>query len=186
MYIGCIKDADTKMPEPRQRNIPLDINERRELDRRKQDYESQTGDTGDWGKFLGIATLAGLAALGIYAAAQATKRAPTVWQVSCPRCSALFPIHVPNPPKWRLTQVECPSCETELVIDFDLPTSTLGNGRQSNGASMGDIVYTAYCHYCRRPIELLHSDSRVNPDGVEYVTCPICGNVAMYAVLGVE
>lgn len=173
------------MTEPRQRNIPLDIKERHELDRRKQDYESRTGDTGDWGKFLSIATLAGLAALGIYAAAQATKRAPTVWQVNCPRCSAVFPIQVPNPPRWRVAQVECPNCTTELVIDFARPASTLGNGQQSNGSGMGD-VYTAYCHYCGQPVELLDSSSRVSPDGAEYLRCPTCGNVAMYALLGVE
>ena len=86
------------MPEPRQRNIPLDINERQQLDQRKQDYESRTGDRGDWGKFLGVVTLAGLAALGIYKVAHATKREPTVWQVDCPNCSTVFPIQVPNPP----------------------------------------------------------------------------------------
>lgn len=174
------------MPEPRQRNIPLNMNERRELDQRKQDYENRTGDTGDWGKFLGIVTLAGLAALGIYGLAQATKRAPTVWQVNCPYCSAVFPIQVPNPPPWRVTQVACPNCGTELVIDFARPASSLWNGHQLNGSSAGDTIYTAYCHYCGQPVELIHPSSRVNPDGVEYLRCPTCGSVAMYALLGVE
>ena len=173
------------MPEPRQRNIPLNFNERQQLDQRKQDYENRTGDTGDWGKFLGIATLAGLAALGVYTLAQATKRAPTVWQVHCPHCPTVFPIQVPNPPPWRVTQVTCPNCRTELVIDFSLTASSLSNG-QPDGLPMVDTTYTAYCHHCQQPLELVTSNSRVNPNGAEYITCPGCGEVAMYAVLGVQ
>lgn len=173
------------MAEPRQRNIPLNINERHELDKRKRDYENQTGDTGDWGKFLGIATLAGLAALGIYGLAQAIKRAPTVWQVTCPNCSVMFPIRVANPPPWRVTQVACPTCSTELVIDFARSASSLWSG-QSNSLEMEDSIYTAYCHYCQQPIELVHSASRVNPKAVEYLKCPACGSVALYALLGTE
>jgi uncharacterized C2H2 Zn-finger protein len=174
------------MTEPRQRNVPLNINERRELDQRKRDYENRTGDTGDWGKFLGTVTLAGLAALGIYALAQATRRAPTVWQVKCPSCSTMFPIQVPNPPPWRVTQVACPKCSTELVIDFDRPASTLGNEHQSNSSGAADTAYTVYCHYCRQPVELLHFTSMVNCQGAQYLRCPSCGNVATYALLGVE
>lgn len=174
------------MPEPRQRNIPLNINERRELDQRKQDYENRTGDAGDWGKFLGIATLAGLAALGVYAVAQAIKRAPTIWQVWCPHCSTQFPIQVPNPPPWRVTQVMCPTCSTELVIDFARPASSLWNGQQPDGSETVQDSYSAYCHHCGQPIQLHNSISRVNPSGVEYLRCPICGNVATYALLGVE
>ena len=175
------------MPEPRQRNIPLNINERHQLDKRKQDYQNSTGDTGDWGKFLGVVTLAGLAALGIYGLAQATRREPpTVWQVNCPHCSTAFPIQVPNPPPWRVTQVTCPRCSTELVIDFASPASSFRNGQPSNSTDVGDTTYTAYCHYCQQPIELLHSNSRVNPEGAQYLRCPTCGNVATYALLGVE
>jgi endogenous inhibitor of DNA gyrase (YacG/DUF329 family) len=174
------------MKEPRQRNIPLNINERRELDQYKEHYESLTGDTGDWGKFLSIATLAGLAALGIYSLAQATKRSATIWQVNCPNCPTEFPIQVPNPPPWRITQVVCPDCETELVIDFTKPASILLNGQQSNSNEAGDTVYTAYCPYCDQPIELGNASYGVNPRGAEYLKCPTCNNVAKYAVLGVE
>lgn len=174
------------MSEPRQRNIPLNINERRELDKRKQDYENQTGDTGDWGKFLTISTLAGLAALGIYGLAQAIKRAPTVWQVNCPSCSTVFPIQVPNPPPWRVTQVTCPECNAELVIDFTRTASSLRNGHSSQGPPMADLVYTAYCPSCNQHIEFVHSSNRVNPDGIEYLRCPHCGKVATFAVLGTE
>jgi len=174
------------MTEPRQRNIPLNINERQQLDKRKHDYENQTGDAGDWGKFLGIATLAGLAALGVYTVAQAIRREPTVWQVNCPHCTTVFPIQVPNPPPWRVTQVTCPTCDTELVIDFARSASSLQNSHQPNNADVGDIAYTAYCHFCQQPIEFVHSTHRVNPEGVEYLRCPTCGNVATYALLGVE
>ncbi len=175
------------MPEPRQRNIPLNINERQELDQRKRDYESRTGDAGDWGKFLGVVTLAGLAALGVYAVARATRREPpTIWQVNCPQCSTVFPIQVPNPPPWRITQVMCPHCNTELVIDLFKPASSLPNGSQSSNSSTEDAAYTAYCHYCKQPIELVGSSSRVNPNGVEYLKCPTCGNAALYALLGVK
>lgn len=174
------------MPEPRQRNIPLNINERYQLDKCKQDYENSTGDAGDWGKFLGTVTLAGLAALGIYALAQATRRAPTVWQVRCANCPTVFPIQVPNPPPWRVTQVACPNCSTELVIDFARPASSLRNGHGVGSSDAEDTIYTAYCHYCQQPIELVHSSGRVNPNGVEYLRCPTCGQVATYALLGVE
>jgi hypothetical protein len=174
------------MTEPRQRNIPLGIEERRRLDRHKQDYENGTGDTGDWGKFLGVVTLAGLAALGIYALARVTRREPTVWQVNCPTCLTAFPIQVPNPPPWRVNQVTCPTCHTELVIDFARLASSLQNGHQSNSADVGDTAYTAYCHFCHQPIEFVRSAHRVNPRGVEYLRCPTCRNVATYALLGVE
>ncbi len=174
------------MAEPRQRNIPLNINERRELDQRKQHYESRTGDTGDWGKFLRIATLAGLATLGVYTLAQVTKRAPTVWQVNCPRCSTVFPIQVPNPPPWRVTQVACTNCNTELVIDFAGPDSNLHNEHGVGHSNMEDAIYTVYCPHCQQPIELVQSSARVNPSGVEYLRCPTCGNMAQYALLEVE
>jgi transcription elongation factor Elf1 len=174
------------MTEPRQRNIPLDINERHKLDQHKRHYENQTGDTGDWGKFLGTVTLAGLAALGIYTLARAAKRAPTVWQVDCPLCSTMFPIQVPNPPPWRVTQVACPRCNTELVIDFAAPASSPLKGYGVNESSDRGTVYAACCHHCRQPIEVLHPGSRINSQGVEYVRCPTCGKVAIYAVLEVK
>lgn len=107
------------MPNPRQRNIPVDKDEGVELERRKQLYESKTGETGDWGKALGILTLGGLAALGIYALAKATQPTPTSWQITCPNnnCGASFPIAAAGSPP-RLAQVTCPHCQTEIVVDF--------------------------------------------------------------------
>lgn len=159
------------MSQPRQRHIPLSIDDRRVLDWRKREYEDRTGDTGDWGKFLGIISLAGLAALGIYAMAQATKRAPTVWQVNCSLCGEGFPIQVPNPPPWRLAQVRCPNCSSELVIDFAEPASSVSNRHEAGP----DSVYTVYCNVCQQPIKTAFS--KVNPQGVEYLECPRCGRV---------
>ena len=159
------------MTQPRQRHIPLSIDDRRVLDRRKREYEDRTGDTGDWGKFLGIISLAGLAALGIYAMAEATKRAPTVWQVDCSHCGMGFAVQVPNPPPWRLAQVRCPNCSSELVVDFAKSASGVSNGREGGP----DSVYTAHCNVCQQPIKTAFS--KVNPRGVEYVECARCGRV---------
>lgn len=159
------------MPQPRQRHIPLNIEQRRELDRRKRDYEHTTGDTGDWGKFLGIVSLAGLAALGVYDVAQVARRGPTLWQVKCPRCGVIFPVQVPSPPPWRLAKVGCLKCDGELVIDFAKPAPGV---KGYDGSP--DNVYIAYCHDCAQPIET--SFSRVNPQAIEYVKCERCGRVA--------
>ena len=160
------------MAQPRQRHIPLNIEDRRVLDRRKREYEDRTGDTGDWGRFLRTISLAGLAALGVYAMAQATKRAPTVWQVNCSLCRMGFPIQAPNPPPWRLAQVRCPNCSSELVIDF----AKSGSGVSKEDGVGLDSAYTVRCHVCQQPIKTAHT--KVNPQGVEYLECPRCGRVA--------
>jgi hypothetical protein len=159
------------MAQPRQRHIPLNIDERLELDRRKRDYEDRTGDVGDWGRFLGTVSLAGLAALGVYAMAQAIRRAPSVWQVDCSSCGVGFPIQVPNPPPWRLAQVKCPKCGAELVIDFSDSASIVSNESQV-GSDRGQV---AFCHVCQQPVKA--SLSKLNPRGVEYLKCELCGRV---------
>lgn len=156
------------MSRLRQRHIPLGIEERLELDRRKQDYEEKTGDVGDWGKFLSVVTLAGLAALGVYSVAQAGKFGPTIWQLKCPQCGVRFPIQVPNPPPWRLAPATCVKCESSLVVDFARP-STAANVRDAGPDSL-------YCHYCEQPIEA--GPSKVSPDRIEYLRCGRCERVA--------
>jgi uncharacterized protein YbaR (Trm112 family) len=160
------------MRQPRQRHIPLNIEERQELDRRKSDYEERTGDTGDWGKFLGIITLAGLAALGIYAVAPVARRGTTVWQVKCSQCGVMFPIQAPNPPPWRLAQVACPKCESGLVIDF----ASQAPDAFPRHEGVSDSAYSVYCHYCEQPVDA--ASSRVNPHGVEHLKCARCGRAA--------
>ena len=157
------------MIQPRQRHVPLNTEVRQELDRRKRDYEDKTGDIGDWAKYLTIVSLAGMAALGIYAVAQVAKRGPTVWQVRCTRCGVIFPIQVPNPPPWRLAQVACPKCTGELVLDFTKATAIASTGQEVGPGSI-------YCHYCEQPID--SSASKVNPQGIEYLKCARCDRVA--------
>jgi len=157
------------LKQSRQRHVPLNTEIRQELDRRKHDYENQTGDVGDWAKFLGIVTLAGMASLGIYAVAQVAKRGPTIWQVRCTRCGVIFPIQVPNPPPWRLSRVACPKCECDLVLDF-----TKGTAVKTAGSDVG--LGSIECHYCEKPIDI--RSSKVNPRGIEYVRCTICDRVA--------
>ena len=156
----------------RQRHIPLNINDRRELDRRKHDYEDRTGDVGGWGRFLRVVTLAGLAALGVYPVAQAIRRAPTVWLINCTRCNSGFPVQVPNPVPWRLVQAKCPSCNTELVVDFAPATPVVSGERQ---AGMEDTTPIAVCNICRQPI--MAESSRVDPKGIKYLECERCGRV---------
>ncbi len=64
------------MPNPRQRNLPVDKQEGAELQRRKELYEQKTGQSGDWGKALGILTLGGLAATGVWAGVAAVHASP--------------------------------------------------------------------------------------------------------------
>lgn len=157
---------------PRQRHVPLNIHEREELDRYKRDYEEGTGDVGDWGKFLKIVSLAGLAALGVYSVAPAWQREPTVWQAKCPRCGVMFPIQVPSPPPWRLARVECPKCESGLVIDFAKQApDMLNKNEDSPGGGLN-----VYCHYCEQPVPA--SPLNVNPRRVEYMECARCGRAA--------
>ena len=159
------------MTQPRQRHIPLNIEERRELDRRKRDYEDSTGDCGDWGKFLSNVSLAGLAALEVYTMASVTKRAPTIWQVACSQCGVRFPIQVPNPVPRRLAQVRCLNCSRELVVDFAKPEPVVSDEHEADA----DNTYTPYCHYCQLPIKTTFSKG--NPQVVEYLECTRCGRV---------
>jgi len=159
------------MQQPRQRHIPLNFEERQELDRRKRDYEDMTGDTGDWGKFLETVTLAGLAALGVYSPARVSRRAPAVWQVSCPGCKMVFPIRVPNPPPWRVAKLGCENCGAELVMDFAEPEPAVSDSYEGGTGS----DYAAYCYNCQQPIEA--SFSEAGRHGVEYLRCPHCNHV---------
>jgi hypothetical protein len=161
------------MTQQRQRHIPLNIDERRELDRRKRDYEDLTGDSGDWARFLRTVTLAGLAALGVYEWAHAVKRAPTVWQVDCTGCGSRFPVRVPNPLPWRLADVKCPNCSMALVMDFAQVTSTESNGHEA----LADRAYAPRCRYCQQPIRTTFS--RLDRQGLQYLECANCGRVAV-------
>lgn len=156
----------------RQRHIPLNINDRRELDRWKRDYEDRTGDVGGWGRFLRVVTLAGLTALGVYPMTRAIKRAPTVWQINCTRCGGGFLVQAPSPLPWRLVQAKCPGCNTELVVDF-APVSSAVSGERQAGTE--DTSPVAVCHICRQPV--MAENSKVDPKGIKYLECEHCGRV---------
>lgn len=153
----------------RQRHIPLNMEVRSELDKLKRDYEDKTGDIGDWAKFLKTVSLAGMAALGIYSVSQTAKRGPIMWQVKCARCGVIFLIKVPNPPPWRLAQLACPKCGSELIIDFTKASSIAAQTKEGGTNSV-------YCNFCEQPIESI--SAKINPQGIEYVRCTHCSRIA--------
>lgn len=105
------------MDKRRQRPIPVTRREREQLDSAKARYEHATGDTGDWGKFLGTVALAGLAALGIYQLAKAASKSPQSVLVACPGCSRDFLMATPEG-VGRVILTSCPICDVELVVDL--------------------------------------------------------------------
>ena len=104
------------MAKPRQRPIPVTRRERERLDAQKERYEKATGDTGDWGKFLGTVALAGLAALGVYKLVQSLNRSPQSVSVNC-ECGENFLMATPEG-VGRLVLTNCPICRLELVVDL--------------------------------------------------------------------
>ena len=105
------------MSEPRQKTVAMTPAEKRGLDKAKAAYENKTGDTGDWGKFLGTVSILGLAALGIYKLVNSSKNDPTA---TCVECGDTFAIaHSGELPP--VVYVTCPKCKTELVVRFDAP-----------------------------------------------------------------
>jgi predicted RNA-binding Zn-ribbon protein involved in translation (DUF1610 family) len=102
------------MTEPRQKSIGITPQEKARLDKAKELYEKETGDRGDWGKFLGVASILALAALGIYKLARSNRSKPVV---ECPDCGVKFPLaYLGNPPP--VVHVQCPECGQELVVDL--------------------------------------------------------------------
>ncbi len=152
----------------RQRHVPLRLEDRLELDRRKRDYEMRTGDVGDWGRFLGLVTLAGLAALGIYSVGQVSRMGSVLWQVRCPQCGVKFPVKIPSPPPWRLSRIACVKCEEELVLDL-VKAAALPDSPSDQKPTV------PRCHHCEQEIDPYAT--AVNPDRVEYLRCRRCDRV---------
>jgi DNA-directed RNA polymerase subunit RPC12/RpoP len=168
------------MPEYQKRHIAVSPQERRQLEEGKEHYENRAGQT-DWGTFLGVATGIGLAALGIYALARASQRNATTWQVTCPNrnCGATFPLVTQAPP--RLAQVTCPSCNSELVVDFGrMATPPNGSEGQVTGVQPGETI-RIYCAHCSREMEVAITGG-ASWEGVTYLQCPFCGGVATYGI----
>ena len=102
------------MTEPRQKTIGVTPQEKVQLEKVKALYQEDTGDRGDWGKFLAVASILALGALGIYKLVKASRSEPVVL---CPNCGIRFPVAYSGnlPP---IVHVQCPGCSEELVIDF--------------------------------------------------------------------
>lgn len=105
------------MTEPRQKSIGVTPREKARLDRDKQLYQQSTGDKADWGRFLGVVSALGLAALGIYKMTKSSRKNPIT---KCAVCGQKFSIAYSDdlPP---VVYVTCPNCEAELVVDFRAP-----------------------------------------------------------------
>jgi len=101
--------------ERRQKPIPVTSTERELLQKQKKRYEEGTGDTGDWGKFLGTITLLGLAAAGIYGLAKASARSQQSVDVQCSECSEKFIMAISSHSD-RAVHTVCPYCGAELVV----------------------------------------------------------------------
>jgi hypothetical protein len=100
------------MTEPRQKSIAVTPQEKLQLERAKELYHKETGDRGDWGKFLGVASILALAALGIYKLATSNRSKPIV---ECPVCRTKFAVAYSGnlPP---VVHIQCPECSEELVV----------------------------------------------------------------------
>lgn len=102
------------MTQPRQRSIGVTPQEKVQLEKAKELYQKETGDEGDWGKFLGVASILALGALGIYKLARASRSKPVI---TCPNCGIKFAVaHSGNLP--LIVHIQCPECSEELVVDL--------------------------------------------------------------------
>ena len=107
----------SEMNIPRQRPISVTGQEHQALDKQRRRYERATGDAGDWGKFLGVMSLLGLAAIGIYGLAKAVERSERSVKVECSTCHKVFPMALPSEPI-TVVEVPCPYCDTDLVVNL--------------------------------------------------------------------
>lgn len=168
------------MPEYQKRHIAVSPQERRQLEESKEHYQDRAGQT-DWGTFLGVATGIGLAALGIYALARASRQNATTWHVTCPNrnCGAMFPLVTQTPP--TLAQITCPSCNSELLVDFGGMAAPPNRSRGQVTGMRGGETIRIYCAHCNRQMEVAITDG-TSSEGVTYLQCPFCGGVATYGM----
>lgn len=167
------------MPDYQKRHIAVSPQQRLQLEESKQSYERRAGGT-DWGSFLRVATGIGLAALGVYLLARASRQNATTWRVTCPNqnCRAVFPIVAQLPP--RLAQVTCPNCNSELIVDFAAVASSARGHHRRVTPQLGEAI-NMYCAHCRRQMQVTVAAGS-SPQGVEYLQCPFCGGVTTYGV----
>lgn len=102
------------MMEPRQKSICVTPQEKAELEKAKELYQKETGDRGDWGKFLAVTSILALGALGIYKIIKSSRGKPVA---TCPKCGMRFAVaYSGNLP--QIVHVQCPECSEELVVDL--------------------------------------------------------------------
>ncbi len=100
--------------QPRQRTIGVTSQEKTKLEAAKKSYEQYIGETMDWGHFLGIVAIAGLATLGVYKLVKSRQSNPVT---TCAVCGKQFSIaYTGNLPP--VVYVKCPGCGEELVVDM--------------------------------------------------------------------
>jgi uncharacterized protein YbaR (Trm112 family) len=104
------------MPDRGRRHIAVSPEQRQRLEEAKHRFEAQEGRS-DWGAFLGVAVGLGLAVLGIYTLARASRRSERSATIECPSCRNVFAI--PLAPNYsRVVEVDCPLCNAQLVVDL--------------------------------------------------------------------
>lgn len=167
------------MADYKKRHIAVSPQERLQLEESKASYEKKAGET-DWGSFLGVATGIGLAALGVYVLAKASRQNSTTWQVTCPNseCRTVFPVVTQAPP--ALAQVTCPNCRAELIVDFGNVVSPSTSEQPKEVAQPGETI-DMYCAHCRRQMAVTVTEG-YGPQGVEYLQCPFCGGVTTFGI----
>jgi len=102
------------MSEPRQKSIGVTPQEKAELEKAKELFDRETGDSSDWGRFLAIASILALTALGVYKLVTAKKSNPVA---QCPYCGMeLALVHSGSLPP--VARVQCPQCSQVLVVDL--------------------------------------------------------------------
>ena len=101
----------------KRKSIVVTFKEKEKLESAKHLYEQHTGDGGDWGKFLGTISMLGLAALGIYKLAQASRKKR---KSVCPVCDREFSIAYGDDLP-AVAYITCPHCGEELVVEFREP-----------------------------------------------------------------
>ena len=101
--------------ERSQRPISISGKDRDRLDAYKLKYEGATGQPSDWGQFLGVLGLVGLAAFGVYKLVESANKSAQSATIKCPHCETNFLMAFPegSPPA---ILVACPSCASDLVV----------------------------------------------------------------------
>jgi len=171
---------------PRQRPISITGREHQALESQRRHYEGTTGDSGDWGKFLGTMALLGLAAIGIYGLTKAIERSERSVKVECSNCRRVFPMALPSEPV-TIVQVPCPYCDIDLVVNLGPSVASIENSQKPFAEWVGRcpscgheerIVFVSrppnrgeqicvVCRQCQKPFLIGHQVYEMGIDDLE-------------------